>query len=320
MQITKPFVLLSIVIVQIALNHGYSQAVKSVITKPKNSETETETKIINSRVSFNVGSVLLNPYRLGTSNVLEKSDSKAAFFIEFTLNDLWAWNPERREEFKGHSDKNWIWDDEWKLNNRLDWQTRLAYYARSGKPTNEVASALVGSGDFGGELTVTLNLFQIVHGNASKSDVKFSDQKGEEFFKSTTSAHSFGIVASYGGITDKEAFDIHSRYLVGIGYRANFRETLFSTQIGFARVDNVEFVDNSSRVIRMTNGDVPRYRSQSSMAIESELYWPLGSGVAIYAGAKLYPLQSGSSPNQWSGFIGVTYSLDKLKALLPTSY
>ena len=312
MQITKPFVLLSIVIVQIALNHGYSQAVKSVITKPKNSETETESKIINSPVSFNVGSVLLNPYRLGTSNVLEKSDNKAAFFIEFTLNDLWAWNPERREEFKGHSNKNWIWDDEWKLNNRLDWQARLAYYARSGKPTKEVASALVGSGDFGGELTITLNLFQTMRADESKA--------GEEFFKSTTSAHSFGLVASYGGITDKEAFDIHSRYLVGIGYRANFRETLFSTQIGFARVDNIEFVDNTSRVIRMANGDIPRYRSQSCMAIESELYWPLGSGVAIYAGAKLYPLQSGSSPNQWSGFIGVTYSLDKLKALLPTSY
>jgi hypothetical protein len=222
----------------------------------------------------------------------------------------------RGTRIDGYEDGKWFCQDE-----MFDFQSKLAYYLRNGKPTNEVASALVGSGDFAGEISLTYNIFQKITTNAADTTGQYYDK--------VEYAQSFGLVGAYGATTDSNAFDIHSRYFLGLGYRlahktgekipgtTHRREALFSTQIGIARIDNVEYVDSSSRQIKMTNGDLPDYSTKTCVGIETELYYPLGPYSSLFMGARLYPKQGDSSPNQWSAFIGFTYSVDKLIELLP---
>ena len=271
----------------------------------------------NSYVSINSGAYLLNPYKLVNTNQIAPGDSKAVFGLDLAVNYMLAWNPERRQKFiynhfqegktfNGWRGRDWgfpVYDD-------LDFQSKVSFFI-NGESSDRSASAIVGAGDFAADITIGYPLLFGV----------FTDLPGTNLigagltnlYLHTTSVHWFGLVASYGATTDKNAFDVHNRYFAGFGYRAAFpaahnREALVSVHIGCAWVESTRFVDSTTRTIFMKH-DAPKYFLESGLGIETECRIPLTDAADITFGARIY---SGHEPGKWSANIGLTYPLEKL--------
>ncbi len=267
--------------------------------------------------SVNSGAYLLNPYEIANTNELKNTGSDSVFFVEFAYNNVWAWNPVRRQY--NWENRETAWFNPRSLFEHIDLQTKLGFYLGGGGDDPQ-ASAIVGSGDFAAEATLTFNIYQGLFGVAprARSEAKRS------IFDETILAQSFGLVTSYGGVTDRSAFDIHHRVLTGLGYKGAFKvrgddpgtvdkELLYSIQMGCAWIEQTQFTDPDSRTIRVRRGDIPVYKIEPGFAVESELYWRITPTSFLFVGARLY---GDHDPNPWSAHIGITIAADKIAGLL----
>ncbi len=198
-----------------------------------------EPRLVNNYVQFNAGVMLVNPYSVtndktaGTTH-LEDGNSQAQFFFEVAANYVWSWDLHRRWEWidsrQRLDDAPTGWDrffqgklpackygGEFGIGSP-DFSGRLIFMAQDDKEAT--AAAIVGTGEFGMETTIGIPFFQGIDtysGNLTKA------MDAEELYKDTRSTHWVGVVGSWSGVTDASAFDIHSRYFVGLGYRAAFK-------------------------------------------------------------------------------------------------
>jgi hypothetical protein len=203
-----------------------------------------------------------------------------------------------------------------------DFSGRLIFMGHDDKKTT--AAAIVGTGEFGMEVTMGIPLFQAIDTDTDGLGAK----SAEELYADTRSTHWVGIVGSWSGVTDSSAFDIHSRYFVGLGYRAAFkapwetdasgepfsREIAMNFQIGRAWVDAVEFTNRATHEIRAESLGEPSYREKGAMGVEAEFYIPLGKSLNGLVGARLYPLSGSHTPNTWNAYVALTVPLTKLGA------
>lgn len=281
-------------------------------------ESDTGKRIDNNYLSINSGLYLLNPYEIGASNRLERGDSEAAFFIEFAFNNAWAWNPARRQYT--WSDRSCDFFDFKSPLDHMDFQTKLSFFLHDNGSKTTNASTIVGSGDFAAEATVTFNIYQGLFGPSPRA----TGGADRSIFDETTLAQSIGVVVSYGGITDRQAFDIHHRIFTGLGYKGAFRigesdpesvarELLYNIQMGYAWIEQTQFLNDDTREIKLTQGDLPDYQLEGGFAVETELYWRITKTSFLFVGARLY---ANHDPNPWSAHIGVTIAADKVSDLL----
>lgn len=308
---------------------------------PKQSEQPQEPpSLFRHHVAINTGVSMLNPYLITTNGLTgdpkgrgmlkEGSGARAKFFIDFALNHVWAWDPYRCWRYcerKLHEDVqdaqigDWFWAEGEKL--PLDIQAHLSYYAMDEEETT--ASAIVGSGSFGGEIAIgfpfyrCLNLANTLH--LGHADLATADK----CYDATESAHWIGVVGSYSGVTDSSAFDVHARFLLGLGYRATFktpftisdgarsRAACFNIIAAPVGVDTVEFLSEGTKEIRLYHEDIPRYHMRAAFALEMELYYPITGGLSAVMGSRIY---TGLDPNTWNAYFGLTLSLDKIGQFL----
>ncbi len=299
--------------------------------KPANQRTNSifieELSIRNNYVSLNTGSYLINPYKIANTNQIAQGDSEATFYLELMANYVWAWNPERRQRSVKtfSSDTNWngwtglTWVNPLK---NTDVQARLAFFLHDGNE-DSTASTIVGSGEFASELTLG---FPLLHGVFFDEQKAPSSSNAEILYAKTTSAHSINLITSYGVTTDRHAFDAHHRYFLGLGYRAAFkapfemaqgekeREVLINIQLGCAWIESTDYVDETSRTIKLINGDLPDYSLKAGIAMEAEFYYPINKATYATFGTRIY---GGHNPNPWNAYIGITWSFDKLLKLIP---
>jgi hypothetical protein len=271
------------------------------------------------------GFTLLNPYKID-DGVLERNGTEAAAFVELSLLDVWAWNPQVRyrwaaENLHANGRNGWTgphfvqkgWEN-------LDFQGTVAYFFH-GDSDQQTAATIVGAGEFSLEATVLYPVFMGLY-TREKND-PFSNAL--DLYNRTTSAHTVGLVLAYGATTDRGAFDIHHRAFGGVGYRTAIknphantksgikREILLGMQVGAALVESTEFVDGDSRRIRLEHGDLPAYTHNVNFGVEAEIYYPLPNTEVVNLSFKTRVYGgSDDNPNQWAASIGITAALDKL--------
>ena len=290
--------------------------------------------IINHHVVLNSGITLLNPYNLTTNGIIgdptnrrklaNGDGTKAKFFIDVAVNYVWAWDSDRRARFAaeelacGKDGSVYL-----RLKAPLDIQGHLSYYAKDNQSTT--ASAIVGSGSFGGEVTLGFPFYRALYTLDATVPQKISKEDHDKLYKNTVSAHWVGLTLSYSGVTDSDAFDIHSRFLLGVGYRAAFktpfevtdgsrnREVTVSFTVGAASVETVKFLSEATREIQLHHEDVPKYRSRPAFALEMEAYYPITASLSAVMGARLY---SGTDPGTWNAYFGLTVPLSKIADIL----
>jgi hypothetical protein len=296
-----------------------------------NSTSDGKTDLNYNVVSLNSGAYLLNPYKIENTNQLARGDSEAIFYLEIAVDYVSAWNPHRRAMFaKDHlmntNGQMRGWDGMHLMGWRdmltwADFQGQISFFA--GDEDSTTASAIVGAGDFSIETTVSIPLLM---GLITDKSTLTSQALGDDLanlYQHTVVAHSINLVASYGGTTDRTAFDLHHRGFLGLGYRGAFkrrisgdpklrREVLVSFQVGCAWIETTEFVDRSSRTIELEYGDIPKYSLGSGLGLEAEIYLPLSESAYVTFGSRVY---GGPDPNPWSAYIGLTFSLDQLANL-----
>jgi hypothetical protein len=322
--------------------HGAGPAVAE---KPKaGTKDESTLSYVNNVVHINSGLMLLNPYKITTSNDMNNTtthltdgDAQARFFIEVAANYTWAWNAHRRWDWvasRAESGGCYGWLHKIRQGDRPvadgidefgfgppDFHGRLSYIAQDSKNTS--AAAIIGTGEFGMEVTLGLPLYQSIN-VPSRNLGQY--RNAMDLYTNTTSAHWFGFVASWSGTTDGRAFDIHSRYFAGLGYRAAFkspwegsdasgREIALNFQIGGASVDAVQFTDKFTRQIAAESPGIPDYGTDTLMGVEAEIYIPINKSLNAVVGARFYPLSNSDSPNSWNAYVGLTVPLTKLAGL-----
>jgi hypothetical protein len=305
-----------------------SRPVPKPVVLPEADEGSDDTTIWNNHVALNTGVILLSPYSLTTNGIvgdstnrrrLEKNDgTEAKFFVDLAVNYVWAWDTERRARFANETTPNKSGDyDGFEWNEfPLDVQAHISYYAIDDKETT--VSAIIGSGSFGAEVTLGIPVYRALytHGRTSTADFGYDR---------TDSVHWVGLVASYSAVTDADAFDVHDRLLLGIGYRAAFRtqvkdseskrhrEAVLSITGGAAGVETIKFLNDGTREIQLHHEDIPKYRTSAAFALEAEVYYPVTSSLSAVMGTRIY---SGLDPNTWNAYFGLTVPLDKLVEIL----
>ncbi len=276
--------------------------------------------------------MLLNPYIVtnftdgygGTHGNLEKSDgTRARFFVEVAYHDVWAWDVLTRHRFIKRATtpedgdySMWFWGGKMKADRSIDFQARFNFIAKDDKETT--AAAVVGTGEFGGEVTLGLPVWRKLTVNTPNS----LDDAGTDLnktYEETRSARWVGVIVSYSGVTDSDAFDIHSRVLSGIGFRVarkdwslqDAREFTLSVNAGVAFLDTAEFISSNSHEIRLRHRDVIDYKVDTAFGLEAELNLPLTGHISATLGTRLY---AGMDPNVWNAYIAVT--VDNVSDLL----
>lgn len=327
-----------------SLEWAHGQSARVITSKKMGDEggNPADPPLVNNYVQFNAGIMLVNPYSVNTNNgitELEDGDSQGRFFFEVAANYVWAWDWHRRWEWiqarKGHDvaptggrrflqGKLPATHYSGELGIGLpDFSGRLIFMAQDDKKTT--AAAIVGTGELGLETTMGVPFFQAVD---TYSGNLTAHTDATKLFKDTRSTHWVGAVGSWSGVTDASAFDIHSRYFVGLGYRAAFkvpwetdtegkefnREIAMNFQIGKAWVDAVKFKDRSTHEVVDEKLGEPRYRMKGSMAVEAEFFIPLGKSLNGLVGARFYPISGSDTPNTWNAYVGLTVPLTKLGA------
>jgi hypothetical protein len=254
---------------------------------------------------------------------LSDGDSQARFFIEVSANNAWSTDVNRRSRW---AHKESIQSSHGQLHDLgfglPDFQGRISFVAKDDKETS--AAAIVGSGEFGVETTVGFPFYRSIVLKDSETYKKCDS--ATELYDKTEHTHWLGLVGSWSGVTDGSAFDIHSRYFFGLGYRAAFkapwtaedgdvgREAALNFQIGYAMVDAVKFANRDvDRTIRLRNGDVPDYSEEGAMGVEAEFFIPVTKSLDVVVGTRLY---TGIDPNPWNAYIAATFPLDKLAKIL----
>lgn len=326
------------------------------ITKPdgsKETRTEYETNrwllekkesaplsVFDNIVRFNAGVMLLNPYSItnndnGETTHLDDGDSQARFFVEVAAHYTWAWSPQRRWEWVAARQRATEGMSLAKLfqGSRVyekypgeigigvpDFQGRINYIAQDDNKETS-AAAIVGTGEFGMETTLGIPFYQALNTYSGT----YNARSALELYNDTFSAHWVGGVLSWSGTTDGGAFDIHSRYFVGVGYRAAFkapwesgtkeerREVGLNFQMGAAWVDAITYSDKSERAIKADSLGVPDYEAESALGVEAEVYIPLTKSLNGVVGARFYPLSGDDSPNTWNAYVALSLDLTKLK-------
>ena len=259
---------------------------------------------------FHGGVRMLSPFSVKTEKddkgnvtkaTLEKGDGSVSGFLEFVYSNRWAWNEKRIHE--DTVSPHGILSQPLNLEN-WDFDSRLTY--NFAKSNENDPSAIVGSGDFGLELTMS----GLIH---HKRFLNGSSDRGAE---------SIGLDICYGLTTEKSAFDAHHRFFAGPSYTVSFpgdahRWIQFTTRLGYGRVETVKFTSASTREIKLDHGDIPRYSLNSAIAFETELFYPLRADATLTFGARIY---GKLDPNPWTVYIGYSKSISQLaKALLPSS-
>lgn len=274
----------------------------------------------NSYLTIIAGAYLLNPYRIGESNRLEKSDAEAPFFIQFAYDNVWAWNAIRRQY--GWDNKRPSIIERKSFIDYIDLQGKLSVFLHSDSDKTNV-STIVGSGDFAAEGTFTFNIWESTFGlesDADESGVSKPENLYSHIYDRTIFAQSYGPCISYSGVTDRSAFDLHSRVLIGTSYKAAMklgrfktneprREGLISINLGYAWIDQLQFVSESSRVVKTTHDGVPDYKFEGGFAVEADVYYPIGKDLFLTAGTRIYAMHD---PNPWSAQLSITWSVERL--------
>lgn len=299
---------------------------------------EALVRLENNIVRLNAGAILLNPYKLGEVRTnaagspvrdLSDGDAQAKFFLDIGANWVWAWNVDRRARWVGdqnssHERGRGFQESVFSKPSMMlepDFQGHLSFVAKDDKETT--TSAIIGSGEFGLEVTLGIPLYRAVYTDKDIS-ANYTRLEADEIYDTTLHAHWVGLVLASGGTTDAAAFDIHRRDFFGGGYRAAFkqfwdksdetaREVVLSFQVGYARVDSVAFANrDTDHSVRLRNGDVPDYHSHGALAFEGEVYVPVSGSLNVVFGARLY---SGIDPNPWNAYVAATFPLSKLGKL-----
>ncbi|MBM3852052.1 MAG: hypothetical protein FJ399_02745 [Verrucomicrobia bacterium] len=324
---------------QLALSAGEPKAVETMTTAEKAKEiadlmTAQEKNLARMRelvdggersatvMFFHGGVRLLSPYQVkpqtdAAGNVvldpngkqhsfLEKSDGTTSGFVEFVYSNRWAWNEQRIRATDEQSKKvGWVISESFGDSHFWDFDARMVYNFSKGGGSD--ASAIVGSGDFGIEVTASRQL--------NRSRLPGSAKLGD-------GAASFGLDLCYGLTTDKSSFDAHHRILGALNYSVSKpnesgRWTLLTLRIGYGAVENVNFVREDSREVKLKHGDVVDYDLKPAVGFEAELFYPLGKDAAVTLGTRVY---GKLSPNPWTVYVGYTKSIsDVFKGILPNT-
>lgn len=249
-------------------------------------------------------------------------DTKVGGFFEFVYTNIWAWRPSRQTlsfpsgwaedtkfqyltagalpyySFKdgrwgfgsrNRRLRNWL-SNSWDLTSRVSFQ-----FGRDDQPS---AAAITGSGDFNAEVTLDKHL---VRGVADDGQTAFNGNLG----------------ISIAGATDKSAFKVHPRILVGPSVALSFadpfssgpnpRSVWFRMHGGRAYVDALSFTNpDVSSEIDLTLGGSPRYKHEWAYAFESELYWPLREYALLSMSTRFY---GHIRPAPWSISLGLTFPI-----------
>lgn len=288
--------------------------------KPKEELKQVSLSPVNNIVHLQSSVILLNPYKVvdgtnanGRVKNLEAGDSQAQFYIDVAANYVWAWNPERRWRWAQDAEHGPGADRNYKFGiGSPDFQGHLTFVADGDDKVS--ASAIVGSGEFGLEATIGVPFFRAMYmSDAAKNDLR--GHASTNLFSRMSSAHWIGAVASYSGTTDSDAFDIHSRYLAGIGYRAAFkapwdagdtgvnREVVCSFTGGIAGIETLEFVNGSDREVKLERDGVLSWNMETAFGLEAEVYLPINKTANLVLGTRLY---AGPDPNPWNAYVAFT--------------
>lgn len=288
----------------------------------KDDGVQTNKAPQHNNIQINSGVIVLNAFEagpLGTNGAgtkfreLKSSSNRARFFVDFGFNYVWAWDYTRRAKLID----NWASADNklatdvqkiWGLFEYPDFQGHLSYYA--GGKDQATVSAILGSGEFGMEITMGLPFYQAVYYTSDPAK-----KTAVEKYGITASAHWLGPVISYGGATDTQNFDLHERIFVGFGYRMAYRiesinrDACLSFQVGYANIEQVRFLSHDNKQIEIEHGDVPVFHHKSCFALEAEVAYPITDSLNVALGSRIY---AGLEPNAWSAYIALTIPAAKL--------
>jgi len=249
---------------------------------------------------------LLSPYKFNeTTRTLESGDSKATGFVEFVFSNRTVWSPDRLEALRPRkkstkaahpAETDQTVEPTQHESDRFsrgilfpipDIETRFNINTGAGEAE---ANAVVGSGDFGLEISLGLPWYV---------------SQGPGY------AWSIGPEISYGVITEKENFNARERGFIGPSYTGSFaldkeRRLLWQTRGGYTLIDSLQFVDRNTREIETDFGGRPKYSSEDAWVIETNVIYPINKDTFLTFGASVY---SGVTPNTWTAYIGYSRSI-----------
>jgi hypothetical protein len=263
-------------------------------------------------VFIHAGVRLVSPYKTkvegsapnakGTLESAGKTDT--ANFLEFVYSNRGAWSSywlDRlgRSESEARGPLRHV-------ASAFDLDTRLTYNFSESKAN---ATAIAGTGEFGGEVTLTAPIL---------SNVNFYLHDPKDWRKG---GWSLAPEFSYGVVTNRGAFDAIERKFFGLGYTAshNFgaasdpRWVRLHLALGKADVDTVMLVDEKSRDIALIRGTLPHYRKERRKAFEADVIFPVGKDTHITFGGRVY---DGRQPASWSLHLGYTQPIGNLLGAL----
>ncbi len=257
---------------------------------------------------FHTGFTLANPYTVVTSTNsaganlydLEPAGSTASAYIEFVYNNRWAFDSQplstHTVDCKPGEVREWVF---WPASG-WDFQGRFGYTYASG--TKESASTIAGASEFNVEATLARHLAR----------------RATEHWRI-----SVGPEVSLGMATDRGALDIHPRGFAGLGAAVGFdnlfvngaeekiRQAMFTIRVGGAALD-IPALEGDTRRFEQRHL-LPEYDLKwDALAMETELFYPLGKSVYLTAGGRVY---ANAHPGQWNLYLGLSMGLDRLNAL-----
>jgi hypothetical protein len=268
------------------------------------------------------GTRMIAPYKIDTTTrKLTTDGGRLGGFLELVYSNTWAWQPDSvaaslatGEQWKGDWTDNKLNGDSagsWVNPFRSDWDRTADFSARMSFEFANGGTASVGtvtgSGDFGAEVAGNKHILQGYGDN---------------------SVWSLGVGGSVGGVTDRNARQVHPRFFGGLV--ANIgrvievdsdktkRMALLHLGLGFARIDNVVFdpTDPTKGTI-LFDGAAPLYRRKTGPAAEAELFFPVSKAAYATVGARFYGQMD---PSPWSLSLGMTVDLvGAIKGIVPSS-
>ena len=262
---------------------------------------------------IHIGSRLPSPYSFRydegeKKGFLDKSGDDPASFLELVVTNRWAWTPPRMTRSLAQADAA-ANPENYDLREGLDYEFRVNY---NFDQSDSNASAVVGTGDFGFETYVNYGI------PSDWFSQVFTDETNPAV---VTGGASLGVEIGYGVVTQKSSFDSLQRGFAGLGFSSSYqlgsavkpRWLLLQARLGYARLDTLEFIDETSREVATINGGLPDYQPASAFAAEIDLVYPLNEDAFLTAGGRIY---NGPNPNPWTFYVGYTTSLTKIgKAL-----
>lgn len=289
---------------------------------PKETGLKLELGSQNSGLSVHAGAYLLNPYKVinsgGNTNSLQTGDVDVSAYISFDWNNIWAFSKTRRERSSfGSNTKNRTLrsgigqNDGQSWYDPIDFQGRIGYTFGKSDKTTPSASTVLGSGEIFSEIALTYNLYRRLDVNVV--------EKGSEY-SNVESAHSMGVMLSYGVVTDRPVFEVHHRVFGGLSYNwatkmnilksgETIREALLSIRGGLAGIEGVSFISGSSTQLKPGRGTLPEYKQHLVGALETEALIPVGEKTFLILGSRIY---GGRDPGLWTAYIGVTRPISDL--------